>query len=168
MGARDRRAPHPGPDPSSDPSSDPSPESASPSEATGFDQRVRAIVARIPAGRLLTYGQIAELIGAWGHARQVGWALRRLHLNTAIPWHRVVNARGCISMTASREGTDWIQRQRLLEEGIPVDAEGRLPLRSHQWRPDPSDLFQPSDRSDPSPLSGPSDPSGPPDLSALS
>ena len=43
-----------------------------------FDQRVYAMVARIPAGQLATYGQIAELIGAWGCARQVGWALRRL------------------------------------------------------------------------------------------
>lgn len=160
MEARDIRAAHSG--------SDPSRESASQPQSTAFDRRVQTIVARIPPGRLVTYGQIAELIGAWGHARQVGWALRRLQLNTAIPWHRVVNARGCISMNASREGSDWIQRQRLLEEGIPVDAEGRLPLRSHQWRPDPSDLSVPYDRSDLSPLCGPSDPSGSPDLSGLS
>lgn len=100
----------------------------------GFDQRVWEAVARVPHGRLATYGQIAELIGAWGCARQVGWALRRLPLPSEIPWHRVVNARGCIAMTPSREGSDWIQRQRLLEEGVPVDQEGRLPLSRFRWR----------------------------------
>ena len=101
----------------------------------GFDQRVYAAVARIPRGRLATYGQIAELIGAYGCARQVGWALRRLSLPSAVPWQRVVNARGQISFTPSREGSDWIQRELLLAEGIPVDGEGRLPLGRYQWIP---------------------------------
>jgi methylated-DNA-protein-cysteine methyltransferase-like protein len=103
--------------------------------SVGFDQRVYAAVARIPAGQLATYGQIAELIGAWGCARQVGWALRRLPLPSAIPWHRVVNAAGRIAMTPSREGSDWIQRELLIAEGIPVDLEGRLPLARFRWRP---------------------------------
>lgn len=99
----------------------------------GFDRRVWQAVALVPPGRLATYGQIAELIGAWGAARQVGWALRRLPLPSPIPWHRVVNARGCIAMTPSREGSDWIQRQLLLAEGIPVDGQGRLPLARYRW-----------------------------------
>lgn len=104
-----------------------------PAVGDGFDQRVYAAVALIPHGRLATYGQIAELIGAYGCARQVGWALRRLPLPSPVPWHRVVNAQGRISITPSREGSDWIQRELLLEEGIPVDAEGRLPLRDYRW-----------------------------------
>ena len=100
-----------------------------------FDQRVWRMVEQIPHGRLATYGQIAELIGAWGCARQVGWALRRLPLPSAVPWHRVVNARGCIAMTASREGSDWMQRELLIAEGIPVDEAGRLPLARHRWLP---------------------------------
>jgi methylated-DNA-protein-cysteine methyltransferase-like protein len=99
-----------------------------------FDRRVYAAVARIPRGKLATYGQIAELIGAWGSARQVGWALRRLPLPSSVPWHRVVNARGTIAMSAAREGSDWMQRDLLLAEGIPVDAEGRLPLGRFRWR----------------------------------
>jgi methylated-DNA-protein-cysteine methyltransferase-like protein len=99
-----------------------------------FDQRVYAVVAQIPRGQLATYGQIAELIGAYGAARQVGWALRRLPLPSSIPWQRVVNARGQISFTPSREGSDWIQRELLLAEGIPVDAGGGLPLALHRWR----------------------------------
>lgn len=101
-----------------------------------FDRRVWHAVSLIPRGQLATYGQIAELIGAYGCARQVGWALRRLSLPSSVPWHRVVNARGRISMRLSREGSDWIQRELLIEEGVPVDAEGRLPLRQHLWRPD--------------------------------
>ena len=101
--------------------------------ASGFDQRVYAVVARIPVGHVATYGQIAELIGADGCARQVGWALRRLPLPSAVPWHRVVNAQGHIAMALSREGSDWMQRDLLLAEGIPVDATGRLPLRNHRW-----------------------------------
>ncbi len=101
-----------------------------------FDQRVYAAVAQIPYGRLATYGQIAELIGAYGCARQVGWALRRLQLPSAVPWHRVVNARGEVSMSLSREGSDWIQRELLIAEGIPVDAEGRLELGRFLWRVD--------------------------------
>ena len=101
-----------------------------------FDQRVWLMVSRIPSGQLATYGQIADLIGAYGCARQVGWALRRLSLPSNVPWHRVVNAQGRISMSLSREGSDWIQREMLLAEGVPVDEEGRLPLKARLWRPD--------------------------------
>ena len=102
-----------------------------------FDERVRQVVAQIPSGQLATYGQIAELIGAYGCARQVGWALRRLALPSTVPWHRVVNAQGRISMSLSREGSDWIQRELLVAEGIPVDAEGKLPLARYRWLPPP-------------------------------
>jgi methylated-DNA-protein-cysteine methyltransferase-like protein len=102
-------------------------------ERRGFDQRVLAVVAQIPPGQLATYGQIAELIGAWGAARQVGWALRRLPLPSPIPWHRVVNARGCVSLSPAREGSDWIQAELLRSEGIPVDDCGRLPLARYRW-----------------------------------
>lgn len=101
-----------------------------------FDQQVWQQVAQIPPGRLATYGQIAEMLGAYGRARQVGWALRRLPLPSTIPWHRVVNAQGRIAMSPSREGSDWLQRQLLQEEGIPVDRQGRLPLARHRWRPE--------------------------------
>ena len=101
-----------------------------------FDQRVWSVVEQIPYGRLATYGQIADLIGAWGCARQVGWALRRLSLPSDVPWHRVVNTKGQISMSPSREGSDWMQRELLIAEGIPVDQEGRLPLKRFLWRPD--------------------------------
>ena len=100
-----------------------------------FDRRVYAMVAHIPPGQLATYGHVAELIGAWGCARQVGWALRRLPLPSAVPWHRVVNAQGRIAMSPGREGSDWMQRELLLAEGIAVAPDGRLPLAQHRWHP---------------------------------
>jgi methylated-DNA-protein-cysteine methyltransferase-like protein len=106
-----------------------------PGQPQGFDQRVYALVALIPAGRLATYGQIAELLGAYGAARQVGWALRRLPLPSSVPWQRVVNAQGRISMDPSRQGSDWMQRELLLAEGIAVAADGKLPLAAHRWQP---------------------------------
>jgi methylated-DNA-protein-cysteine methyltransferase-like protein len=107
-------------------------------DGRSFDQRVWDAVTQIPPGQLATYGQIADWIGAYGRARQVGWALRRLPLPSSVPWQRVVNARGCISFSGSREGSDWIQREMLIAEGIPVDSEGRLPLGRYLWRPDAS------------------------------
>ena len=99
-----------------------------------FDKRVWTLIDQIPAGKLATYGQVAELIGAYGCARQVGWALRRLPLSSSLPWHRVVNAKGKVSMTLSREGSDWLQRELLIAEGIPVDSEGNVPLAQLRWR----------------------------------
>ena len=107
-----------------------------------FDQRVKVVVAFIPEGRLSTYGQVADWIGAYGCARQVGWALRRLCLPSRIPWQRVVNAQGRISMSLSREGSDWMQRELLIAEGIPVDQEGCLPLKRFLWSPDEGQLAE--------------------------
>ncbi len=107
-----------------------------------FDQRVRVVVAFIPEGRLSTYGQVADWIGAYGCARQVGWALRRLCLPSRIPWQRVVNAQGRISMSLGREGTDWMQRELLIAEGIPVNQDGRLPLKRFLWSPDEGQLAE--------------------------
>ena len=109
---------------------------------SAFDQRVRVVVAFIPEGRLSTYGQVADWIGAYGCARQVGWALRRLSLPSPIPWQRVVNAKGRISMSLSREGTDWMQRELLISEGIPVDRQGRLPLKRFLWSPDEGQIAE--------------------------
>ena len=109
---------------------------------SAFDQRVRVVVAFIPEGRLSTYGQVADWIGAYGCARQVGWALRRLCLPSRIPWQRVVNAQGRISMSLSREGSDWMQRELLIAEGIPVDQDGRLPLKRFLWSPDEGQLAE--------------------------
>lgn len=99
--------------------------------------RWRAIwrqVERIPHGRVATYGQIAELAGMPGHARQVGYALAALPEGSATPWQRVVNARGELSPRADFDGAPR-QRLRLLEEGIVFDPAGRIDLARFRWRP---------------------------------
>jgi methylated-DNA-protein-cysteine methyltransferase related protein len=91
-------------------------------------------VRRIPRGRVATYGQIAELAGLEGHARQVGYALHNLPERSDIPWHRVINARGEVS---PRSGGDSHELQRMLleAEGVEFDRRGRLDLACYRWRP---------------------------------
>ena len=97
-------------------------------------ERIYAAVRRIPRGRVATYGQIAALAGLGGHARQVGYALHALTTERAVPWHRVVNARGQISPRAE-PGGDLIQRQLLEREGVNFDTADRLELGRYRWRP---------------------------------
>ena len=103
------------------------------STPTNYD-RIYAVVRRIPRGRVATYGQVATLAGLGGHARQVGYALHALASERAVPWHRVVNARGQISARAE-PGGDLIQRQLLEREGVKFDAADRLELEHYRWRP---------------------------------
>lgn len=89
-------------------------------------------VRRIPAGCVATYGQIAALAGRPRHARQVGYALHALPENSDVPWHRVVNARGEISLRAAG-GHDLVQKRLLRREGVRFDASGRIDLSRYQW-----------------------------------
>jgi methylated-DNA-protein-cysteine methyltransferase related protein len=97
-------------------------------------QQIYAVVRRIPRGRVATYGQIANLAGLAGHARQVGYALHALPPETAVPWHRVVNAQGGISRR-SLPGAELAQRQLLMMEGVPLDGRGRVRLAQVRWKP---------------------------------
>ena len=93
------------------------------------------VVRRIPRGRVATYGQVAELAGLRGHARQVGYALHVLTEERQVPWHRVINSRGQVSMRAD-PGSDHLQRILLESEGVRFDSRGRVPLDEFLWRPD--------------------------------
>jgi methylated-DNA-protein-cysteine methyltransferase related protein len=90
-------------------------------------------VRRIPRGRVATYGQIARLAGLPGHARQVGYALHALSSATAVPWQRVINAAGAISLRPTTGGVS--QRLLLEKEGVEFDARGRVSLAKYAWRP---------------------------------
>jgi methylated-DNA-protein-cysteine methyltransferase-like protein len=96
--------------------------------------RIYAVVRRIPRGRVATYGQIAALAGYPGHARQVGYALSALPSATALPWHRVINARGEISLRHT-SGAGLTQRMLLEREGVRFDGRGRVQLKRVGWRP---------------------------------
>jgi methylated-DNA-protein-cysteine methyltransferase-like protein len=85
-------------------------------------------IRKIPRGRVASYGQIAELAGLGGHARQVGYALHALPANSRVPWHRVVNAKGEISPRSAGDSHE-LQRMLLEAEGVEFDGKGRIVRR---------------------------------------
>lgn len=96
-----------------------------------FPQRVWQIVAAIPPGSVTTYGEVARLAGSPRAARQVGGVLRRLPEGSTLPWHRVVNRQGQISLT----GPDLQrQRQALLADGVQVSGSGEIDLARYRWK----------------------------------
>lgn len=92
--------------------------------------RVYEVVARIPRGRVATYGQIARHLGLPNGARTVGWAMR--HCPDGLPWQRVVNASGQTSRRAS-DGHN-MQRALLEIEGIAFSLRDRIDLDAFGWR----------------------------------
>ncbi|MEZ9789915.1 hypothetical protein BCT94_13415 [Vibrio breoganii] len=94
--------------------------------------KVFAVVHQIPLGMVSTYGDIAKFSGYPGYARQVGAILSNLPDGSALPWHRVINSKGEISL----KGED-LQRQksRLVEEGIVFSPTGKVKLRQFRWQP---------------------------------
>ncbi len=96
-------------------------------------ERIWQVVAMIPAGRVATYGQVAELAGLPGRARLVGRVMSQLPAGSRIPWHRVVNAAGRLSLPAGSRGYRE-QRRRLVAEGVMLRG-GKLALGRFRWRP---------------------------------
>lgn len=97
-------------------------------------EAIYLIVASIPAGRVATYGQVAMLAGVPGSARWVGRVLAQLPEGSGLPWHRVLNARGEISLPPG-SFAHARQRQQLECEGVAFQGR-RVSLRSCQWRPE--------------------------------
>jgi methylated-DNA-protein-cysteine methyltransferase related protein len=100
-----------------------------------FKDRVLAVVTGIPKGELATYGQVAVLAGFPGRPRQVGMVLRGLPEGSKAPWHRVVNAQGYIPSRGRWWGA-LEQAKRLRKEGIEVDEQGNVDIKTHRWDPD--------------------------------
>ena len=95
-------------------------------------RRIISLVNRIPRGRVATYGQIAALAGKPRHARQVGAILRSLPEDSKVPWHRVVNARGRISVRRN-SASESFQRVLLRSESVELDDAGRVDLNVFKW-----------------------------------
>ncbi|MGR5061859.1 MGMT family protein [Photobacterium sp. DNB22_13_2] len=95
-----------------------------------FSAQIYTQVHQIPHGKVTTYGDIAKFAGFPGYARQVGRLMATLPEGSTLPWHRVVNSKGEISLT----GHD-LQRQRrkLIDEGVEVSEAGRLKLKQYRW-----------------------------------
>ena len=93
----------------------------------GFFQAVYEIVAQIPRGYVVSYGQIARLLGSPRAARQVGWAMRQCP--EELPWQRVLMSDGSIA------GGGWAELRRALleEEGVPFLPDGRVDMARCRW-----------------------------------
>lgn len=95
-----------------------------------FFHQVYELVRSVPPGKVVTYGQVARWLGKANGARAVGWAMRALPKGSDVPWQRVVNSRGELSLTS--QGKD-LQRALLESEGIQFDDRGRIDLHESGW-----------------------------------
>ncbi len=99
----------------------------------GYRNRVFQIVRRIPSGRVMTYGQLAEILGEGYTARTVGFVMHTA--GDEDPWHRVINSQGGCSTGRVILPPD--KQQRMLEaEGVHFDARGRCDLGKYRWTPE--------------------------------
>jgi methylated-DNA-protein-cysteine methyltransferase-like protein len=99
-----------------------------------YRERVYEIVRRIPEGRVMTYGQLAELLGEGYTPRTVGFVMHAADTERD-PWHRVINAQGACS--TGRITAPYDMQQRMLEaEGVRFDAKGRCDLSRYRWTPE--------------------------------
>ncbi|MBQ9941978.1 MAG: methylated-DNA--[Christensenellaceae bacterium] len=93
----------------------------------GFFEEVYALVARIPAGKVAGYGQLAAMLGAVGSARQVGWAMRRCP--QGLPAHRVIKSDGSLAQSDFYEP----QKAMLLAEGVTFLPSGKVDMAACRW-----------------------------------
>ena len=98
-----------------------------------FQQAVWALVRRVPRGRATSYGALAAFLGAPRAARGVGGALSALPPDTAVPWWRVINRNGEISIKGA-PGLPVLQRTLLEAEGVVFDERGRVDFERYGWR----------------------------------
>ena len=102
-------------------------------DAADYRERVYRIVRRIPVGRVMTYGQLAEILGEGYTARTIGFVMHAADEND--PWHRVINSQGACS--TGRVLLPSNKQQSMLEaEGIAFDARGRCDLARYRWTPE--------------------------------
>ncbi|SRR5690606_30522115 len=101
-----------------------------------FYEQVYEVVRRIPAGKVTSYGRVAQMLGRPNAARAVGYALSALPAQedqeNPVPWQRVINSQGRISII-SREVTAQKQAELLREEGVEVSEDLRIDLQRYLW-----------------------------------
>ena len=108
-----------------------------------FYHRIYRVVRHIPKGRVATYGVVARLAGRPGAARTVGWALSALAEDSDVPWWRVLNASGRISLAGQHHGA-VVQRALLLREGVKFAPGGAVNLAVFGWPAEAYDTVAPA------------------------
>lgn len=104
-----------------------------------FSEKVLKVVESIPYGKVVSYGQVALYVGVPRAARQVGWILRQSE-GEDIPWWRVINNEGRISIKGNFHNTPELQRKLLQAEGILVDDNFELDIEEYRYRPNKKEL----------------------------
>lgn len=99
-----------------------------------FYERVIEIIKSIPSGKVATYGEIADYAGNRRAARQVSYILNSSWEKHKLPWYRVINSKGGISLNPNR-GYE-LQKKLLKKEGIIFDENDRIDLKRFQWFPE--------------------------------
>lgn len=100
-----------------------------------FFEEVYKVASEIPEGKVATYSQVAAIVGSPRGAQAVGWALRALPSDTTVPWQRIVNAQGRISIQ-NMKFPQSLQAELLKAEGIPVsyhDDAYWVELEANLW-----------------------------------
>lgn len=98
-------------------------------------ERILSVLKRIPKGKVASYGQIAALAGSPRGARQVVRILHTLSEKEKLPWHRVVDRNGRISLPM--EGHGAVQAALLRKEKVPVNEHGAIRMETFGWAPRP-------------------------------
>jgi len=95
-------------------------------------KQIHEIIRLIPSGKVATYGQISEIVGACT-ARMVGYAASSIPLDSDIPWQRVINFKGRISLRSCGSDGELVQQKLLEAEGVKFDQSGRIDLEQYRW-----------------------------------
>ncbi|MDP2317097.1 MAG: MGMT family protein [Pseudomonadota bacterium] len=98
-----------------------------------FRDRVYAVVASVPPGRVMGYGHVGAVLGSPRLARQVGWALASLPAGTDVPWHRILRSSGRLAFQGD-PARALVQRALLEEEGVAFEAD-TVPMARFGWTP---------------------------------
>jgi len=102
-------------------------------DSLSFAERVKQLIKAIPPGKVATYGQIAMMAGNPGGVRGVVWILHSSSQKEGLPWHRVINRKGKISLPPGQGFEE--QKARLEAEGVQFDWEDRIDPDRFLWRP---------------------------------
>lgn len=100
-----------------------------------FKDRVIKIVRLIPSGKVASYGQIALYVGVPRAARQVGWILRSIETKVDLPWWRIINNAGRITIKGNKYNNQDLQKKLLLSEGIVISDEYTLDINQYRFLP---------------------------------
>ncbi len=95
-------------------------------------KQIHEIIRLIPSGKVVTYGQISEIVGGCT-PRMVGYATSSIPLDSDIPWQRVINFKGGISLRSSGSGAELVQQKLLEAEGVKFDQSGKTDLEQYRW-----------------------------------